>query len=239
MGIWNPWHGCQKISEGCLHCYMYRRDAEFNKDSTIVTKTATFNAPVKRRRDGSYAMQESGYVYACMTSDFFIEEADEWRKEAWLFIRQRQDLKFFIITKRIHRFEVSLPSDWGSGYENVTICATCENQKRADERLPVLLNLPIKHKEIIHEPMLESIDIYKCLESGQIEKVVCGGESGPDARVCNFDWILNTREQCRITHTPFHFKQTGAKFVKNGKLYCIKRKYQSSQAHKANIDLLF
>ena len=157
--IWNPWHGCHKISEGCLNCYMFRRDAMYDKDSNTVTKTSTFNAPVRRSWDGSYKMQESGTVYACMTSDFFIEEADEWRKEAWAFIRERWDLDFCIITKRIERFEVSLPDDWGGGYENVTICATCENQKRADERLPILLDLPIRHREIIHEPMLEQIDI--------------------------------------------------------------------------------
>ena len=182
MEIWNPWHGCHKISEGCLNCYMFRRDAMYDKDSNIVTKTSTFNAPVKRSRDGSYKMQESGTVYACMTSDFFIEEADEWRKEAWAFIRERNDLSFCIITKRIERFEVSLPDDWGDGYENVTICATCENQKRADERLPIMLRQPIKHREIIHEPMLGQIDIEKYLLSGKIEQVTCGGESGDNAR---------------------------------------------------------
>ena len=121
MSIWNPWHGCHKISEGCLNCYMFRRDALYDKDSTVVTKTAKFNAPVKSKRDGSYAIP-SGIVYACMTSDFFIEEADEWRKDAWRFISERSDLHFVIITKRIHRFEVSLPDDWGEGYENVTVC---------------------------------------------------------------------------------------------------------------------
>lgn len=182
---------------------MFRRDAMYDKDSNIVTKTSTFNAPVKRTRDGSYKIQESGTVYACMTSDFFIEEADEWRKEAWSFIRERRDLNFCIITKRIERFEISLPDDWGGGYENVTICATCENQKQADERLPILLTLPIKHRRIIHEPMLEQIDIKKYLQSGKIEQVTCGGESGDNARPCNYDWILNTREQCLRTNTPF------------------------------------
>ena len=40
MAIWNPWHGCKKISPGCYNCYVYRRDAEFGKDSSIVKKTA-------------------------------------------------------------------------------------------------------------------------------------------------------------------------------------------------------
>ena len=67
-----------------------------------------------------------------MTSDFFLEEADEWRPAAWSMIRERADLHFVIITKRIHRFLVGLPADWGEGYEHVTICCTCENQKMAD-----------------------------------------------------------------------------------------------------------
>lgn len=236
--IWNPWHGCHKISEGCLNCYMFRRDAMYDKDSTIVTKTSTFSAPVKCSRNGSYKMQVRGTVYTCMTSDFFIEEADDWRIDAWSFIRERKDLDFCIITKRIHRFEVSLPDDWGNGYDNVTICATCENQKRTDERLPILLNLPIKHREIIHEPMLEQIEIEHYLESGKIEYVTCGGESGKNARPCNYDWILHTREQCLHTNTPFHFKQTGARFIKDGKMYLIKRKDQIPQARKAGIDIM-
>ena len=236
MAIWNPWHGCHKISSGCLNCYMYRRDAEFGKDSSAVEKTSSFSLPISRRRDGSYRLQESGYVYACMTSDFFIEEADEWRKEAWAFIKERSDLSFFIITKRIERFHVSLPSDWGDGYENVTICSTCENQSTADRRLPVMLSLPIKHMEIIHEPMLEAVDISKYLSTGKIEAVTCGGESGPEARLCDYSWILDTRRQCLEYNVPFHFKQTGALFRKDGKLYHIPRAIQMSQAKKAGID---
>lgn len=58
-------------------------------------------------------MQNNGeVVYTCMTSDFFLEEADDWRAEAWEMIRKRPDLHFAIITKRIARFPVSLPDDW-------------------------------------------------------------------------------------------------------------------------------
>ena len=78
--------------------------------------------------------------------------------EVWKMIRERGDLHFVIITKRIHRFQVGLPKDWGEGYDNVTICCTCENQNRADYRLPIFLNLPIRHRTLIHEPMLERIE---------------------------------------------------------------------------------
>ena len=68
MQIWNPWHGCHKISPGCQHCYMFRRDAEFDKDSTLVCKTASFSLPVRKKRDGSYTLAQAEQVYACMTS---------------------------------------------------------------------------------------------------------------------------------------------------------------------------
>lgn len=63
----------------------------------------------------------------------------------------------FIVTKRPERFFKELPEDWGDGYENVHICCTCENQATADKKLSVFLELPIKHKSIIHEPMLRGL----------------------------------------------------------------------------------
>jgi protein gp37 len=151
-------------------------------------------------------------------------------------IRARSDLRFFIVTKRIHRFNVSLPDDWGDGYDNVAICCTVENQDRADYRLPIFLAAPIRHKSIICEPLLESIDLSAYLSTA-IEQVVVGGESGNDARICRYDWVLAIREQCLKAGTPFHFKQTGARFEKDGKLYAVLRNKQHSQAQKARIDL--
>ena len=101
MSTWNPWHGCTKISPGCYHCYVYRRDAEFGKDASVVSKTASFNLPIKKNRKGEYKLQPDGdYVYTCFTSDFFHPVADEWRMEAWAMMKERADLNFFFITKR-------------------------------------------------------------------------------------------------------------------------------------------
>ena len=236
LSIWNPWHGCHKISEGCLNCYVYRRDAQYGKDSSVVAKTANFSLPVKRNRAGEYKLSGYDTVYTCFTSDFFLEEADEWRVEAWKMIRKRSDLHFFIVTKRIHRFHVNLPDDWGDGYDNVAISCTVENQNRADYRLPIFLAAPIKHKSIICEPLLEAVNLSE-YHSSAIEGVIVGGESGPNARVCSYNWVLNIREQCRQKVVAFHFKQTGANFEKDGRVYKIDRKLQQLQAQKANIDL--
>ena len=72
MVVWNPWHGCHKNSEGCLNCYMFRRDAKYGLDSNVVKKTASFDKVVRKRKDGSYFIKSSDYVYVCMTSDFFV-----------------------------------------------------------------------------------------------------------------------------------------------------------------------
>lgn len=240
MEMWNPWHGCRKISSGCLNCYVYRRDAEFGKDSSIITKTSKFNYPIQKNRLQEYKLQsENEAIFTCGTSDFFIEEADEWREEAWSFIKERSDLTFLIITKRIHRFGNCIPSDWNEGYDNVIIGCTCENQERTDYRLPIFINVPIKHRIIIHEPMLEKINIEKYLNSGKIESVVCGGESGEDGRILDFAWILETMNQCVTCDVPFHFKQTGTHFKKGSKVYTIERKMQMLQAAKAGVDFKY
>lgn len=233
--LWNPWHGCKKYSEGCLNCYVYRTDGRHDRDASEVKKNKDFDLPIRRKRNGEYVLVGKDIVYTCFTSDFFLDSADEWRKEAWKMIEERSDLDFLIITKRIERFSVSLPDDWKDGYENVTICVTTENQLRADQRLPVFLKLPIKHKMIICEPLLTSINLAPYLSS-QIENVTVGGESGNNARLCDFDWVLDIRQQCIDAGVAFNFKQTGAHFKKAGKVYSIKRKFQHSQAKKAGIN---
>lgn len=234
---WNSWHGCHKLSAGCQNCYVYRSDIRHGKDSTAVTKTADFNLPLKKKRNGEYKISPKSLVYTCFTSDFLLEDADKWRINAWKMIHFRSDLHFLFITKRIHRLESLLPEDWGAGYDNVTIGCTMENQDRVDFRLPILKALPIKHKLIICEPLLEKIDLSQHL-GDWVEKVVVGGESGEDARICNYDWVLDIRNQCKKIQIPFYFKQTGAKFVKDGKLYRIKRQFQHSQAKKSGISYL-
>ena len=76
-------------------------------------------------------------IRVCMTSDFFLEEADPWRAEAWDIMRQRSDVVFFLLTKRPQRVRGCLPPDWGSGWDNIFFNVTCENQRRADERIPI------------------------------------------------------------------------------------------------------
>lgn len=116
-------------------------------------------------------------LYVGLSTDFFVEEADQWREDIWKIIRQRSDIAFRILTKRANRIKESLPADWGDGYENVMLSVTCENQRRADERLPVLLSIPAKHKGFMAAPFIGPVDADKYLASGQIDEVLCGGKT--------------------------------------------------------------
>ena len=232
--VWNPWHGCRKYSEGCMNCYVYRRDGRVGRDASQITRNSGFSLPAERDRSGNYKIPDGAAVFCCMTSDFFLPEADAWRAEVWDMIRERSGVSFFIITKRITRFYDCIPGDWGDGWENVTFCCTCENRVRAAQRLPLFSVLPIKHKMIVCEPLLERVCIKPYLAG--IELVIAGGESGPEARECDFDWFADLSAQCAEEGVAFRFKQTGARFRKDGKLYRIPRALQHSQARLAGID---
>ena len=246
--MYNLWHGCHRKSEGCLHCYVFRRDAEFDKDSNKVAKTSAFGLPLRKNRQGEWKVPSGTLMWTCFTSDFFIEEGDAWREEAWTMMRRRNDLHFYIVTKRPERIAECLPDDWGEGtasgcsdskaenlgYPNVTICCTVENQRRTDERLPIFRYLPLPHKALICEPLLEDID-FRGMLGPWCEQVSVGGESGREARVCDYDWVLHIRQQCIDSCVPFFFKQTGALFRKDGRDYRIPRRQQMPQARKAGI----
>lgn len=234
---WNPWHGCTKISPGCKYCYVYRQDEMYGSTlaSSLCRKTGAFALPMKRRRDGSYKIPPGKIVFTCFTSDFLLEDADPWRAECWRMMRQRSDCWFYFFTKRIHRLADCLPPDWGEGYDNVLIGCTVENQDRANYRLPIFLDLPIKHRSIIASPLLERLDLRPYLDD-RIEEVATGGESGVEARPCDYDWILDLRRQCVEKDIPFRFHQTGAYFIKDGRMYRVRRRHHLSQARKANID---
>ena len=82
--LWNPWHGCCKLSDGCKNCYVYRIDASHEKNASEVKKNVTtFNEPIKKNRSGEYKHPSGTFFYTCFSSDFFLEDADAWRGEAW------------------------------------------------------------------------------------------------------------------------------------------------------------
>lgn len=216
MVIWNPW-----------------------KEAPEISKSRDFDLPIRQAPNGGYELQASaGPICTCVSSDFFLQEADGWRRDAWNIIRERTDLRFVILAKNIRRFLIGLPGDWGTGYENVTIVCVCENQAQADDRMPVFLKLPIVRREVRAEPLTEELFLEPYLESGRITRVVCGGESGEHGRLCCYEWVLQLREQCVRHRTEFCFSRTGTNFQKGEKCYRIAPEIQKAQAKKAGIDYI-
>lgn len=233
MSMWNPWRGCKKCSEGCLNCYIHKGDYKRNINTNEIVKTKDFNKPIERLKNGNYKMK-SGLVYLCFSTDFLIEEADNWRSECWKMIKERQDCTFLFLTKRIDRFMKCIPSDWDEGYDNVVVGCTIENQKNADYRLKIFNELPIKHRCITAQPLIEKINIEKYLYN--IELVVAGGESDYNARVLDYNWILEIRDECMRKNVNFEFRQCGTYTIKDGKKYKLQTKDLCKQAKLANID---
>jgi len=215
---------------------MYFLDGKRGIDTSLITRTSNFNLPLQRDRHGNYRLQSGMQVYVGLSTDFFVEQADQWRDEAWRIMRLRPDIAFRLLTKRAARIRECLPSDWGAGYENVMLSVTCENQRRADERLPVLLDIPARHKGFMAAPFIGAVDAAQYLATGQIDEVLCGGENYDGARPCHYEWVKSLSEQCTEANVSFNFIETGTVFVKDGKTYRIpSKRVQSVQAHKSGL----
>jgi len=193
---WNPWQGCQKVSPGCAHCYMYRDKARYgqNPEMVVRSKPATFNAPLRWR--------DPAKVFVCSWSDFFIEDADEWRDDAWKVITGCPHLTFLLLTKRAEVLPFEYP-------ENVWVGVTAENQEQFENRMLYLSEVHAAVKFVSVEPMLESISIYNYRTD--IDWIICGGESGPNAREMNPEWARSLKWQCADNEIPFFMKQMSGK----------------------------
>lgn len=219
---WNPHVGCIKVSEGCKVCYMYREMERFGKDPRIVRQTApsTFLAPLKSKTPR--------LIFTCSFSDFFIEEADGWRDQAWDVIRRTPHHRYQILTKRPERIRECLPPDWGTGWDHVWLGVTAENQVTFDQRMPILANIPAKVRFISAEPLLSEIDLmsnsvnYFNLRN-RIHWVIIGGESGHNEgryqyRPCDIRWINLIMNRCHEAKVPVFIKQLGTHLSKELKL---------------------
>ena len=216
---------------------MYFLDGLRDKDGSEIYRTkAGFRYPLSKDRQGNYKVKSGEMIRVCMTSDFFLDAADAWRPEAWDIIRRRPDVKFFLLTKRPQRVREHLPQDWGDGWENVMFNVSCENQRRADERIPILLELPFRHKGIMCAPYIGPVSIEKYLKENQIEQVLCDGENYGGARPCHYEWVKALRDECVRYNVTFVFCGTGRRFVKDGRLYKIEGNgLQSQQAFRSGL----
>ena len=217
---------------------MYHEDRiHDNGDPSVVRRTANMRYPLSRDRSGTYKVKPGEMIRVCMTSDFFVEEADAWRDEAWDVIARRPDVKFFLLTKRAERIRQCLPHDWGDGWPNVMLNVTCENQRRADERIPLLFDVPAAHRGIMCAPFIGPVSIAQWLDDRHlIEQVLCDGENYEGSRPCHYEWVQRLSDECRQADVTFDFCGVGNNFVKDGVTYHFTdQTQQSRQAFRSGL----
>lgn len=214
---WNLWTGCTRCSEGCANCYMFEMEKRWGRDGTFKVNKTTFDYPIKKNRQGKYKVIPGSKIRVNMMSDTFLPEADEYRDKMWDIIAMRSDVEFYLLTKRPERIFECMPKWYWSkgGLENVSFNITCENQKRADERIPILRELPVKHKGIMCAPLISEIHIENYLAEGWIENVQADGERWRNARPCHYTWAKSLSDQCREANVRFTFIGTGSNFIAN------------------------
>ena len=204
----SPWQGCRKRSEGCEKCYMYRDKKRWGQDPRRIHRSTnrTFNRPLH--------WPEPSRIFVCPWSDFFLKEADPWREEYYEIIRKCPQHTFLLLTKREDNIVGRLPEDWGEGYPNVWLGITGENQKRFEQRMAILKDIPAIVRFVSAEPLLSALDIRGYEE--YIDWLIVAGESGPGARPFDMRWAYDLRDQCSEYGVAFFMKQMGANAVLDG-----------------------
>lgn len=238
---WNPWRGCDKVSPGCAHCYMFRDQRRYGRDPDVVVRAAdpTFYAPIKstkwaKERERCIAKKGRHLVFTCSWSDVFHPAADDWRREFWEIIRRTPRSTYQVLTKRPERIAECLPEDWGEGYPNVWLGVTIEN-RRFVHRADLLRAAPAAVRFISAEPLLGPlvppwsnrdedrhwVDGYcgPALDLAGIDWLITGGESGPKHRPFNPFWALALEDESKRHGVAFLHKQNGgARPDSNGRL---------------------
>ena len=194
---WNPWYGCHKVSPACAHCYAERDMTRYGRDFDTVTRAsdATFYAPLK--------WKEPRKVFTCSWSDFFIEEADKWRAEAWNVIMQTPQHTYQVLTKRPERIGKS-NLEWP---EHIWLGVSVETTRQYG-RIDKLREIPAHIRFLSMEPLLAQT--HNTNLHG-IHWVIVGTESGPGARFTDLNWIRRIRDKCKTEGVAFFLKQLTTK----------------------------
>lgn len=114
-------------------------------------------------------------VFCASLTDFFIQDADPWRDEAWKVIRECPNLDFLILTKRPSLIPSRLPADWRNGYPNVWLGTTC-GVRSSYPRIDDLCSVPAIVRFVSAEPLLESLSD---IDLGGVHWLIAGGSRAP------------------------------------------------------------
>ena len=203
---WNPWIGCHKISPGCKFCYADKWMKRGGDDFQSIERTSekTFYSPL--------AWKESKRIFTCSLSDFFAEEADRWRGEAWEIIRATPRHTYQILTKRPERVLKLLPTSWNQHFNHVRIGISAEDQHTLRQRVNDFANVHSTVRFLSLEPLLCSVSSDLKLIVDDFDWVIVGGESGGRGkrRTTELDWIRGVVNVCRCQGVPVFVKQLGS-----------------------------
>ncbi len=225
----NPWMGCAHVSPGCENCYaeaLGKRTGrvEWGEEAArVVTSPGYWRNPEKWNRAALEAGRPA-LVFCASLADVFEDRPDLVEPRARLFelIATTPALEWQLLTKRPENVRRLVPIEWsvpwsatstlsGLGWPaNVWIGTTVEDQQRADERIPELLEIPASVRFLSLEPLLGPVDLSPWLERG-IHWLIIGGESGPHHRPLELGYARDLVEQGHAAEIPVFFKQVGGR----------------------------
>ncbi len=219
---WNYVIGCTRVSLGCQRCCIFRiLTGQTRFDPNVVTPTKGFCAGSTIDDAPPLHWRQPDVVFSCSLSDFFHQDADQWRSRAWQVIRRTPHHRYHILTKRISRVltnpEKCLPADWDTqwnmDFAHVWLGATVESPQYY-WRMDMLSKIKTTLRFVSCEPLLEPLpDLQKHGLGTTIHWAFCGGESDRwDPRPAGGvpeSWFLSVRDQCHAANVPFHFLQKG------------------------------
>lgn len=214
QATWNPITGCTKTSPGCKNCYAERMSkrlkamglGKYSKEFNLALHDDTLNIPL--------TWTKPRIIFVNSMSDLFHEQVPlEFIQRVFEVMERASWHQFQVLTKRSKRLsELADLLEWPS---NVWMGISVENQDYT-YRIEHLAQTNAHIKFLSLEPLLGPLF---ALNLSGIDWVIVGGESGPGARPMLEEWIIDIRDQCLATNTPFFFKQWGGiNKKKNGRL---------------------
>jgi len=201
---WNPMTGCTKISSGCQNCYAERM-ARRLKEMGNIRYSSGFKVSIHfDLLDVPLKWKKPRLVFVNSMSDLFHEDVpDSFILNIFKVMNKSHQHTFQILTKRSRRlFKMSEKLNWTN---NIWMGVTVEDKDNI-YRIDHLRKCPAKVKFISCEPLLESLE---CMNIENIDWVIVGGESGPNARMMKKEWAIAIRDQCIEKGVPYFFKQWG------------------------------
>lgn len=200
--------GCSKVSPACDHCYAEELAGRFGfgwEDAPRRTfPEKHWNEPLKWNRAAAKANRRE-LVFCSSMCDVFEDHPTVIQElgKLWPLIRSTPNLVWQLLTKRPHRIVKSLPADWGTGYDNVWLGTTIEDNAYV-ARAKMLTEAPAVCHFISYEPALGPLDK---LPLTCIEWMIYGGESGRHFRQHDPQWARDMRDRCQGEGVPFFYKQ--------------------------------